>query len=425
MHTLPISLCYIHLIALLFINLATTPICAAETSTPEAPFSGNAFCPVIPDETILEKYSYDYNGVTIYFCCENCIGDFQEEPDRYTEQLPDAMQVQINKSTSVPTSKEPAPAKSIKEIKRHYTLLAWSLPWVILLIWWLGRKAFIKLRYKDKTASGFNIYDFAFISLVILSSQLFINDIESHLKHRRPSSSPVDSAGLEFQRAARYHFGSKPHPIKPDIPNSLCSTYYRGNDQRSLSLQYGGQHLTCTFDIALLDSDKNQINFSHSMISSTACIRFTITRGPHTPDHLFREELMGGVKITDTDDLQTVRDLQNGLKLTVLIPDQKWQVDIPITLNEGINKNVYYVWESRFSHKGDALYPKMHYAIEYSIIITDSAVDPRSNLWMGFIRTAQPLRRFEINHRDWLSTEPIKALTRPNDSSSTRNDSDL
>ncbi len=404
----------------------STSLHSAEDAQPSTlSFSGNLMCPIQPDEKILKKYATDYNGVTIYFCCENCIGDFYEEPERYVENLPHDMLSEIHKSVSIAATDSSSSPKSIKEITRSYTLLACTLPWVILIIWWLGRRVFIKMRYKTADTVGFCIYDFMYISLCILSLQFFIEDIQEHLTYRRQSKSVFDAAGRNFERDARYHFGQTPRPIKPDIPNSLSSRYYRGNDQRSLSLQNGGQHLTCTFDLALLDEEKQQLDFSQTLHASKAYLRFIITRGPFTPDHLFRKQLMAGVKITDTDDLQTVRDLEDGLALRVLIPDQQWQVDIPITLRNGLNTNVYYVWESRISKQGDALYPKMHYAIEYSVIISNETIDPRSNLWMGFIRTAQPLRRFEIDHREWLNTEPIPALTRPNDSSSARNDSDL
>ena len=94
-------------------------------------------------------------------------------------------------------------------------------------------------------------------------------------------------------------------------------------------------------------------------------------------------------------------------------------------IRPGINKHIYYVWESRWGGEDIKLYPKMHYAIEYNIQLQNGTISSDSNLWMGFIRTAAPLRRFEMTHTDWLDTKPIKSLTKPNDRSSIRNDEDL
>lgn len=47
----------------------------------------NEYCPVTTNELAEEKFSLEYKGETIYFCCNSCIKDFIANPDRYIANL--------------------------------------------------------------------------------------------------------------------------------------------------------------------------------------------------------------------------------------------------------------------------------------------------------------------------------------------------
>lgn len=52
----------------------------------------NKYCPVTTNEFALEKFSLEYKGETIYFCCNSCKKDFLANPEKYMAVL-DSMKV--------------------------------------------------------------------------------------------------------------------------------------------------------------------------------------------------------------------------------------------------------------------------------------------------------------------------------------------
>ena len=65
--------------------MATTLIPAALAATTS---SINQFCPVMPEEKVDSRYTLEFEGRTIGFCCEKCVEKFQANPDRYRARLP-------------------------------------------------------------------------------------------------------------------------------------------------------------------------------------------------------------------------------------------------------------------------------------------------------------------------------------------------
>ncbi len=55
---------------------------AQEASAVEPPM-----CPVMTDEYAEQEYSTEYEGQTVYFCCQKCRLKFETNPDAYTMQL--------------------------------------------------------------------------------------------------------------------------------------------------------------------------------------------------------------------------------------------------------------------------------------------------------------------------------------------------
>ncbi|MDF1545859.1 MAG: YHS domain-containing protein [bacterium] len=47
----------------------------------------NKYCPVTTSELAEEQFSVDYQGQTIYFCCNKCKKDFLNNPETYTANL--------------------------------------------------------------------------------------------------------------------------------------------------------------------------------------------------------------------------------------------------------------------------------------------------------------------------------------------------
>ena len=61
------------------IMLSAVPVTAGELS--------NIYCPVTTSELAEEQFSLDYQGQTIYFCCNKCKKDFLSNPELYLANL--------------------------------------------------------------------------------------------------------------------------------------------------------------------------------------------------------------------------------------------------------------------------------------------------------------------------------------------------
>lgn len=44
-------------------------------------------CIVMPGNQVKEKFSVDYNGEKIYFCCKACVKGFKRNPGKYLKNL--------------------------------------------------------------------------------------------------------------------------------------------------------------------------------------------------------------------------------------------------------------------------------------------------------------------------------------------------
>ncbi len=64
---------------------------ASKSSTVTAPANGQveeqANCPVTGGPVKKNIYTW-YNGKKVYFCCEGCKQQFEQNPEKYTDKLP-------------------------------------------------------------------------------------------------------------------------------------------------------------------------------------------------------------------------------------------------------------------------------------------------------------------------------------------------
>jgi len=62
----------------------TQPAAAAAPTTAPVPF--NKYCAVNTKDLVDPKVTYLYNGKVYGFCCEDCIKDFQKDPEKYASK---------------------------------------------------------------------------------------------------------------------------------------------------------------------------------------------------------------------------------------------------------------------------------------------------------------------------------------------------
>jgi len=89
--------------ALLIIGFVFTDGCKKQSSSPPAPANSvsqsqpaaaataavaeQTLCPVMGGPVNKEVF-VEYQGKKVYFCCEQCKGEFEKEPQKYLSKLP-------------------------------------------------------------------------------------------------------------------------------------------------------------------------------------------------------------------------------------------------------------------------------------------------------------------------------------------------
>jgi YHS domain-containing protein len=71
--------CLAGLLVLLFLGAG----CNRNPRQESAPETGLGMCPVMTGHEAKEEFSVTHEGKTYYFCCNWCVGEFQENPEKY------------------------------------------------------------------------------------------------------------------------------------------------------------------------------------------------------------------------------------------------------------------------------------------------------------------------------------------------------
>jgi YHS domain-containing protein len=62
--------------------------CGKADAPKDAKSKAQILCPVMGDK-IDKQFYVDYKGERVYFCCKQCIADFNKEPEKYMKKLRD------------------------------------------------------------------------------------------------------------------------------------------------------------------------------------------------------------------------------------------------------------------------------------------------------------------------------------------------
>jgi YHS domain-containing protein len=68
-------------------SAAADPTTMPATMPTTAPMVANKFCPVTRDAVDPKVPTVQYKGLTIGFCCEDCVKDFKADPEKYMKNL--------------------------------------------------------------------------------------------------------------------------------------------------------------------------------------------------------------------------------------------------------------------------------------------------------------------------------------------------
>jgi hypothetical protein len=241
---------------------------------------------------------------------------------------------------------------------------------------------------------------------------------------------------------ATYHdFGETPVPAKPPLPKRLKATLYRGNDERSPRLFNGGHYRTCTFHIALCDEAGREVAVgdqvgvghaarvppagpgSHDAANRRLGVWLQIDRAPHTPDFFWTPDRMQRYFLTKRCDpfMGSEEPIADRVDLRTQQEMHRWSAWFPIGEAAGQPADddgqqhlagIIYVCEE-FSTPQRMYGARMHYAIQYDILVRDGRIEEQSDLWMGALYRTRKVLQWRLPLEQWFSHEPIPELPKP------------
>jgi cytochrome c553 len=205
-------------------------------------------------------------------------------------------------------------------------------------------------------------------------------------------------------------------PLRPRHPPRLGGYYYRGNDERSEELFNGGFYRTATFHVHLADTEGNKIGWDEP-VPDPAFIRLEIERSPHSSPHLFNEESMVRVGLSDVQPEQvgTLAELPF-VRLTTLEAGNRWSVLYPLAEIPAHGKLTGKLYLYRGSSENEApLLSEPSYLIGYELSATEGLVSRESQIWMASVYNVLSLQWPEpskIQPDHWFDFRPIPEIVK-------------
>ncbi len=393
----------------------------------------NEMCPVLTDQSVDPEIFIERSGTKIYFCCETCLAEFEANPQDYASNLPPALQSAVE---SAPESFSDSDNSSglLKAWSQFHTLPVWSpanyfsgMPYwpvlilglLILAVWVLALPIGTTFRHRylsNRTAAHCTAY----LVLVTVSIQLLLIALAyRQISRDNPFGyasvgSAIPAEGVPVQAARmhqemHYHFGNPPQPPFPhDSGPSLKKRYYRGNDERDPELFNGGNYLTCTFDIAVVDETGTVLE-PGTRRPERCFVDLKITRAPFTADVLYSDRIMEQVFATSQFELPGLLTVSDRVNLKSVEKDQVWELRYPIDPNE--ESGPIYLWHVNL-WGADAV-PVLHYAIHYNFESVDGMIGEAADVRFGALRLTTPVIRYQMPIEEWLRTTPFPELEKP------------
>jgi len=373
----------------------------------------------------------EIDGKKISFCCEICRAEFESDPKLYAGNLPASLE-----DISVETSKPASPDQSRLALKwRHFhTLPIWSpadyfsgvpywpflLLFVALVTLWaftIGSKLGTDRRYlKVRTAAHCTVY----LVLLTFSVQcLLIAMAYRQISHENAAAysglgftskqAGVSPQAARMHQEMHYHFGNPPEPPFPsDSGPALFKTYYRGNDERSPDLFNGGNYLTCTFEVGVVDKHGNAVA-QGSRRPEQCFVHLTIIRAPFTADVLYSDRIMEQVFATEQYELSGLLTAPDRVNLKAVENDWKWELNFPI--DPEVDSGEIYLWHVNL-WGGDSV-PLLHYAIHYDLPTESGVLTESADIRLGALRLTTPVIRYQMPIEEWLRSTPFPELESP------------
>lgn len=380
--------------------LAALPPAAAADPAPT-----NPQCPVLPHLPAVAEHKAEYQGRTVYFCCEECVEKFKQNPAAYLAVL-NAVTPNIPPPAADSPKHGPALELAIAVVEfgeRHLWLGVYLLAVVIVV-------GFARRR-------GGRLGRLSVLLVLVLAG------VCGELVREVGREQSEAAAARESARKAATANPGKPPPSGEmltwawpqgfhELPRGLKQTYYRGNDERSPKLFNGGNYRTATFTLSVRTADGREVRASDNVGGQSLRLHLGIARAARTSPLLFKPDQMARVFF-----FPTAAPTAPPVPLAVVRPDWEWAAEWPV--GEPVPPKGYAkqggVWcmSMRPGPTPEPAAGVVHYYIQGALHFRDGVVAAESVVWMVPVMTSLILNGPRADG-EWFSDRPIPEITGEN-----------
>ncbi|MGI9474192.1 MAG: hypothetical protein ACR2NZ_21810 [Rubripirellula sp.] len=440
----------------------TTPGSAATPGVSRSTSEGfdPGFCIVQPEEPASVEIHADYEGRRFYFCCEVCRRDFLSDPSRFdslvSEEGVDAFQYNDQPDAYADTfwGRVGRLTLSVQAVgswfervfhledPRSLTLASLFLISLggIGYRWWSGRRAGLT-RSPTLVVAG--------MILLAFVPCFYADALRHDLKRTSDELGETIEKASRFERQYRdlsdedqihyatfLNFGDPPIPRPNPLDPALQRTYFRGNDERSDLMSYGGNYRTVTFDLWIEDGDGQRLAVGSQLVDESGApiewfLKVRFERASQTASGYFTDQYMQRMYVTMESGHYLGRDepVSDRVPWDMVEHEQVWVARYPLpsgvfertesTLPGEIARErkidsdrprdlsgVVYLCEDRYDHNR-MLGGRFHYAVAYDIRSSENVVSEESDLWMEATYRGRNFADLQISNEEWLSEAPI------------------
>jgi len=371
-------------------------------------------CPVDPSRTVNIKYFTMHAGQKVYFCCAECIEEFNSSPETYLPQIASKSEHSGDEITYAAKAKAAFDSlwNTATRVAGVTTVIILFI--VVALMHWALRTFTPEHRIVRYTKSLLKRKALPAWAMLLLAAET----VSAHVLHHITTESIKDS---RLEHAVHYttfvEYGDPPLPSRPKISPRVNAVFYRGNDERNPKLFNGGNYRTATFYLDLCSQDGHPVIHGDPVNFQNLYFRVRFQRAAGTPDYFWKPSRMANIYASrDPGKFHwRSKEPEELVPMTETVAMQEWEFLYPISIftqkeNPGSVAGTFYICEKRFDDSHEILGGRFHCAFSFDLRMESSLLAPQSDIWMGALYRKRSLRIWEIPESEWLSPSMIPEI---------------
>jgi YHS domain-containing protein len=377
-------------------------LCAFTADVPPAAGLPNKFCPVMTDQLAKPKFSTRYRNKLVYFCCADCVKEFEDEPAAYEKNLPWYRPDSASVSDVLVTVGE--------FMRRHVGAVGAALG--CLLAWLIFRRGVRSENPAERTrlqSGALRGGVLAGVLVLGLAVEVYFSETQMREAEALKAKREVERKLDVIHFATFSDHGYPPRIPAPKNPPKMAQTYYRGNDERDDSLYNKGNYLTCTFNLSFQTADGRTLQIGDTVKPGNIFLRVEIIRGVPSLA-FFSERMIKSIMLTRSGAKDNgSKPVPDAVRLNVLEKDLRWDARYPIAFTGSETKleDLVYICQEFKYGKPDTLGSRFHYGLQFVLNIQNGVIQEGSGVWMGALYRTRRLPAWTIPAEEWLGPKPL------------------